>query len=546
MSCIEKIVHKECGGNDLQVFSDGSGYTGYCFNCATYVPDPYDGNTPVITRRKKTEEDIRKELADISSLNCMELPARRLEVSTLEYFNIKVGVSEADGVTPAYVFFPYYTTVSELSYKARVLPTKHMWTIGDGFKNANLFGWDQAIATGARKLFITEGEFDTCALWQSLRNKQRGTKWENNYPAVVSLRNGASGVEKDLTKHASEIQRRFKEVVLVFDQDEAGKKAVERAIQILPNASAATLPAKDANECLILGRSLALCNAVLFNSSTPKNSHLINAATLYEAARQPAEWGLSWPWDGMTRLTRGIRPGEVHYIGAGVKMGKSELLNAIATHMMLEHNMKVLLAKPEEANKKTVKMVLSKAVGKIFHDPTVEFNVDDYNKAASLVGDKLYLLDLYQDLRWNNLRADIVEVAQEGAKAIFIDPLSYLIMGTPASEADTVLQGITQELATLAKDLDLFVFIFCHLKAPLTGDPHERGGQIFSNQFTGSRAMMRCCHYMYGLWGNKDPELPINQRNLRELIILEDREFGVAEKVKLFWDSQTALFNEVR
>ena len=55
------------------------------------------------------------------------------------------------------------------------------------------------------------------------------------------------------------------------------------------------------------------------------------------AAREPAKWGeLSWPWQTLQELTRGIRYGETYFIGAGVKMGKSELLNAIAAHFIMK------------------------------------------------------------------------------------------------------------------------------------------------------------------------------------------------------------------
>ena len=97
----------------------------------------------------------------------------------------------------------------------------------------------------------------------------------------------------------------------------------------------------------------------------------------------------------------------------------------------------------------------------------------------------------------------------------------------------------------MAKDLNFTAYIFCHLKAPTTGQPHERGGQVLSTQFTGSRAMMRSCNYMIGMEGNKDPSLPEEERNKRTLVILEDREFGASAKIHLFWDKNTGQFSEL-
>jgi twinkle protein len=50
---------------------------------------------------------------------------------------------------------------------------------------------------------------------------------------------------------------------------------------------------------------------------------------------------------------------------------------------------------------------------------------------------------------------------------------------------------------------------------------------------------------MLGLEGNRDPNLTREERNLRTLVLLEDREFGNTGRYGLYWDSQTSLFNEI-
>ena len=95
-------------------------------------------------------------------------------------------------------------------------------------------------------------------------------------------------------------------------------------------------------------------------------------------------------------------------------------------------------------------------------------------------------------------------------------------------------------------DLNIAVFIFCHLKAPESGDPHERGGKVLSSQFAGSRAMMRSCHLMIGLEGNKNPDKPEEERNLRRLVVLENRESGQTGVVNLSWNRNTTLFTEFK
>lgn len=547
--CVEKLPH-DCGTSDgLQVFEDDGRITGYCFSCDTYIPHPYGDSTPIDiksrTKIKKSPEEVDRQLREIDAYQTTDLPDRHLTKETLNYFNIKIGLSEQDGVTPILHYYPYTRDGKRVSYKARLAPEKIMWVVGD-FKDVDLFGWEQAIQTGAKRLYITEGELDAASLFQALKDKERGTKYEEYNPAVVSLTNGASGAKKNILKSLPSIRGAFKEVVFVFDSDEAGRAATEEAIQILPTAHSAIIPGKDPNDCLVNGRSKALCNAVLFNSATPKNTRLVWGQSLHEAGRTPPEHGLSWPWVGMTKLTKGMRFGETYYAGAGVKMGKSELVKTLIAHFITTHQLKVFAACPEEANKFTYQQVVGKVAGHIFHDPDRPFNYEAYDEASKVICDNLCLLDVYQHVGWDSLRADIMSAAAEECKAIFIDPITNLVNGVPAADANTVLQSIAQDLAAIAKDLNLIIFIFCHLKAPEAGPPHERGGKVLSAQFAGSRAMMRSCHAMYGLEGNKDPDLEEEERNIRRLVILEDRQFGASGGVYLYWDKNTGLFNEMR
>ena len=420
-----------------------------------------------------------------------------------------------------------------------------MWSVGS-MKGADLFGWEQAVASGAKRLYITEGELDAAALYQMLKRYNQGTEYADMEHAVVSLKTGASGAGKDLACHQDKIRRHFGEVVLVFDNDDAGQLAIEEALKIMPEALVASLPDKDANECLIKGKSKAAVRACLFESKAQKNTRIVWGEDLHQEAREPARPGeLTWPFPKLNEMTRGIRYGETIYVGAGVKMGKSELLNALAAHFIVHHGVKVFMAKPEEANKKTYKLLAGKMTGNIFHDPNVDFNYDAFDRAGDMLKGKLAMVNLYQHLGWDTLKADIRAAATQGCKVVFVDPVTNLVNGMESGQANTKLQEIAQEVSAMAMDLGIVVFLFCHLNAPREGVSHEMGGAVRSVQFTGSRAMMRSCNYMIGLQGNKDPDLPLAERCLRELIVLEDREFGVTGKSTITWNPNTSLYTEL-
>lgn len=548
--CIEKLPHHtdKCNSGDgLQVFEENGKYTGFCFACGTYVPNPY-GDKPKGYKPNvviKSPEDIQQEIREITEdFLCYDLPERRLKKEYLQYFGVRIGVSEVDGVSPVAHYYPYTKDGNVVGYKVRIIDGKRFYAIGSQ-KEVDLFGWDKAVNTGAKKLFITEGELDAVALFQIMKEHNKGNAYEALNPAVVSLPHGSGGADKDLSKALPEIRKRFKEIVLVFDQDAAGKEAVEKVVKIIPDAIVAELPAKDANECLIQGRAKAAYNAAQFNASKPKNTRLVSGNDLHASAKKPPEYGVSWPWKHITEATRGIRLGETIYIGAGQKQGKSEVVNTLAAHFIREFGWKVFLVKPEESNNKTYKLVAGKLAGKFFHDPTKEFDEKAYDAAGEILQDHLVLLNIYQHVGWETLKADITAAAVDGCKAIIIDPITNLTNGMDAATANVKLQEIAQELSAMALDLNVVIFIFCHLRNPDSGPPHERGGEVLSSQFAGSRAMARSCNLMLGLEGNRDPNLGPEERNLRTLVLLEDREFGETGRYKLYWDKNSGLFNEI-
>ena len=322
--CVEKMSHK-CGSNDgLQVFEKDDGtFDGYCFSCGVYEPDPYKekpvGYKPKFKR--KTKDEIQKELEEVKDYRTTDLQERGLLKKYLEYFDIRIGVSEQDGTTPTTHYYPYTKDREHVAYKVRLIENKRMWSMGDQ-KDVDLFGWQQAVATGAKRLLITEGELDAVALFQVMKeDNKNNVKYADFNPAVCSLPHGSGSAAKDIARLMPSINKYFKEVVLVFDMDEAGKKASEEVMKILPTAMTADLPCKDANDCLLKGYKKALIKAVVWQASKPKNTRLVWGRDLHEKAREEAPWGVSWPWDYLTQLTRGIRKGETIYLGAAQKMG---------------------------------------------------------------------------------------------------------------------------------------------------------------------------------------------------------------------------------
>ena len=94
----------------------------------------------------------------------------------------------------------------------------------EGISTDTLFGQHLFPSTGKR-IVITEGELDAASCYEAMEN------WP-----MVSLPHGAASAKKDLQKQIPLLQG-YEEIVLFFDNDDAGRRAVEQAATILRWAS---------------------------------------------------------------------------------------------------------------------------------------------------------------------------------------------------------------------------------------------------------------------------------------------------------------------
>lgn len=505
----------DCGSSDACcTYSDGHTH---CFSCGV---THQNGAAP----RTSDEEDPEDE--DLLHGEFKDLAKRGIREETCRKFGYKVGRKNGKPVQIA----PYRDKSSKVVAQKLRFPDKDegMPWVGRNKKVSQLFG-QHLWGSGGKRVIVTEGEIDALSVSQLQDNK-----WP-----VVSLINGASGAAKDLSRNASWLES-FDEIVLMFDNDEAGQAALDEAALVLKpgKVKVARLPLKDANDMLQAGRGADVIRAI-WNAEDYRPDGIKEVDDLMDAACEPVQWGIHWPWETLTAKTYGIRMTELYAFGGGVGCGKTEVFKELITHLSLGLGHKVGVLMLEEPPKHTLKVLAGKVANKRFHVPGVEYPEAELREAMQPLRGKVFLYDHFGAKDWDTIKAQIAFMVQAmGIKFIFLDHLTALVAGVDDERRS--LDKIMEEMASLAQRLDCAIFFISHLTTP-KGTPHEEGGRVHEKDFTGSRAIARWSHFMFGIERNKqEPDQPTCFR------ILKDRYTGDGNGVTfgLRWDRDTGRLEE--
>lgn len=557
MSCITKIKHesKDCTAEKgLQIFYDDqtSKYTGYCFSCAArgkeaYVRDPYNGQKPKDIGTGKSKEEKEAEVAEVRALGAPIFSHRGIPADIFKRSYVKLAISEYDGKTPFSLNFPMTSGGKLLGFKTIMLDKKAMWATGTT-KGADLFNWEMAKKTGAKRLYITEGEYDCLALQYMLEQDYSKAKH-----AVCSVPTGASGAAQVIGKQAKEISSLFPEVVLVFDNDEAGYNAVREVQKVLPTILEAPHlnGVKDANEALQKGQSEAFLNFVKWKSRKPHREGVVTISQAMERGMKEPTEGKSLPLPTVSKVLHGKRGGEATCVAGGVGCGKTVVAHEFAAWSMKEHSTPVFAALLEESNIKTCWNIAAKIDSIPYNRPEVfKENREQYYETMRSLEDKLLLWDSDGS---SSYRFDLPEIisavrinhSEYGCEDFYLDNMTRLVDQMPTTEANEFINKYSSEIANLAAELDVHITVFSHLNPPKGKDAksHEEGGEVYPSQITGSRGIMRSFPNIIGFERNKYAE-PEENKNNSFVSIIKSRDYGDEQKVKTQYNPATGRLKE--
>jgi len=535
-----KIHCPECGSSDAnQVFSyDDKEDDSFCFACETFFPS--QAGVAKIEEIKTVKQPFKA--AEYDSYPVMGFRGIRKEVADL--YGVKVGLSESDGKTITQHFYPDTKGGKVTGYEVRNVQDKTFAAIGDRKGAIDLWGKATASKNGSNKLFITEGRCDAMALYQVIVDNT-APKYKSYLPSVVSLTRGATSGLKDIINNREFVEK-YKEVILVLDNDGPGLKASKDILKSFHNFKVCKLPLKDANDMLLAKRGKELYQAAVWDSVVVRQGEVLDIVDFIDKALEKPKMGLTFPWPTVTKATFGIRPNTIHIVGAAPKIGKTDHQHQLVEHLVYTEKVKVGMFDLENAPAKTAKKLAGKHDRVDYSRPDIEYNIEDLKSTLLSMNELVRFYDRSASRDWEDIRIAMEEMhLLDGINIFIIDPLTALVSRYASSEANDKLNEIMTDMSDFVMKYPVTVFLYSHVNPkPKGSKSHEAGGKVYSHEFTGSRAMEKWAHYGHGISRDRTEDCEEERKNMSEFRMLFDRDFGQSYSCDVYFDERTITYLE--
>jgi len=460
----------KCPSSDAFAYKDGDEW-GHCFSCSqgSRINDE-EGSTKVAKQKQTVQQDEAGflELDDINQYDVRGFQERNIRKNISAHYGVRVAY-DADGTIISH-FYPYTKKGDIVGYKERQLPKK--FTIHGDAKGKGLELFGQNVATGGKRLVITEGELDCLAVAQAQYDK-----YQKFYP-VVSL---PSASQTNILIEQREWLRGFEEVVLMFDSDEPGQKAVAEAAKIIgfDKVKVAKLSEKDPCDVLLKHGSDELMKAV-FNATKYSPAGVVKGEEIWEQYKQLKQiTSLPYPdcVGGLNPLLKGMRDGEIVLFTSGTGSGKSTLVKEIILHLretLPDEGIGII------SLEESVGDTAEKLIGMELKVNTEENEVDeaDARKAYEklFADEKCLLLDHQGSVSDDSLLDKIEYLCLMGCKKIFLDHITIAVSeGADGKTGNEAVDYVMSALLKIVKKHNVWLGVISHLRKGSDRKPFEEG-----------------------------------------------------------------------
>lgn len=462
-----KTECNKCGSSDGNAVYDDN--HAYCFVCQHYTHDigKEDEVVTLAIDNSKYSNGLHR-ASNLVSRGCRD---RRITKTVAEHFGV-LSEYDSDGNICSYLY-PYYRGSELVAYKVRELP-KTFSTIGE-FKDVLLFG-QNCFPSGGKRIVVTEGEFDAMAVATAYAEK--GTIWP-----VVSVPNGATARKTILAQR--EYLRSFDEVILMYDNDEAGNAGLEEAVKIIGYDKAKVTDLgkyKDPNEVLIAEGGNALLQAI-WNARDYTPAGIVSGEEVWKQLEEYNEIeSIPYPscLSGLNDKLKGMRRGEITLWTSGTGSGKSTILREIVAHLHRSTESKIGIVALEESPAETARKLSGMMINR--NPAKEEIPLEELRKGFDeiLADGRINILDHNGSVN-NNIISLIEYLCASGCEYIFLDHITILVSeGAEGLTGNEAIDKIMNDLRSIVKKWNVWIGLVSHLRKMDTVGKSFEDGKIAS------------------------------------------------------------------
>ena len=428
---------------------------------------------------------------------------RGLNEDSCKKFNVRVDTTDKGPV----MRFPYYDAAGRIvAYKERTKDKDFTWTGKN--EDQQLFG--QHLFGGGKSIVITEGELDALSVWQA----------RPNWP-VVSVPNGAQAAKKALAKQLSYLMG-FDEVVLMFDNDDAGVAAAAECVQLFPadKVYLASLGSyKDASDALQAKDAEAIRQAV-WNKRQYVPKSIIDGATLFDLVSTPLHGrDADWFIDDLNSVTGGLRLGELVTVTAGSGTGKSTFCGEAAQALVNQGHSVGYIALEESVKRTALRLMTVEANKPLHLDNQIDSKEFKDAFDRSLGTGRVFLRDGFGSIDPDVILNDIrFLVKSNNVQWIILDHLSILLSGNESNDERKTIDVTMTKLRSFVEETGIGMILISHLRRAQGDQGHEDGAKVSLGQLRGSHSIAQLSDLVIAI-----------QRNIAagadnaELVVLKNR-----------------------
>lgn len=406
-------------------------------------------------------------------------------------------------------------------------PSKDFLILGDT-KSLPLYG-SHLWRDGGKMVTVVEGEVDALTVSQLF-----GNKWP-----VVSVPNGAQGALKAFQNNLEWLEK-FESVVILFDDDEPGRKAARECAMVLTPGKAkigTIVGFKDANEALQQGEGKRVIDAI-WGAKAYRPDGVVLGSDLWDTVLQEdINESTPYPWTGLNDKLLGIRRGELVVVTSGTGIGKSSVCREMVAHLV-RAGKKVGLMMLEESVKRTARNLM----GIHLNTPPyfwVDRGITEEQKreAFDATVAKVVLFDHFGSVDPENLLARMRYMTKAlGCEYVFLDHLSIVVSGLGDGDERRLIDNAMTSLRSLVEETQCALFVVSHLRRPDGDRGHEEGATTSLAQLRGSHAIAQLADAVIGLERNQQGENP-NELVMRVLKNRFTGDTGIAGALRYFKES---------